>query len=136
VSSNPVIRPSEGRPLPQQVQTETGRTCPGEALARLHRLYKEGADNTLTFSTPFCEVAGEDDREASQRNATKLSLFDQEDNVFVVWSHDAHLETVIELFPSSANDWKVKAWKEKAHWRWLEPCAEALQARHARTAQN
>jgi hypothetical protein len=136
VSSNPVIRPSEGRPLPEQVRSEFHGTCPGEALARLHRSYLEGANNTLTFSTPFCEVAGEDDLQESQRNAVKLSIFDQADNVFVIWSHDIHLEKVIELFPSSANDWKAKGWKNKVHWRWLEPCIQALQTPSSRAAQN
>ncbi|KIW30850.1 uncharacterized protein PV07_02543 [Cladophialophora immunda] len=125
VSSNGVFRPSAGRPLPDQVPTEHG-SCPGELLATLHRHY--AADRGKTRITPFCDVAGEEDRAESQRNTDKLTAFDEEEDVFVVWAHDLHLRDVVDFFPARANDWKKKGWKQKAHWRWLGPCVKAVKA--------
>lgn len=124
VSSNGVFRPSAGHPLPDQVPTIEHGFCPSEMLARLHRHYP--SDRSKTRTTPFCDVAGEEDRDESQRNTDKLSVFDDEEDIFIVWAHDLHLRGVIEFFPASANEWKKKGWKEKAHWRWLDPCVKAL----------
>ncbi len=122
VSSNGVFRPSEGHPLPDQVPSEHG-FCPGELLAKLHRHYTVNPDKTR--NTPFCDVAGESDLAESQRNTIKLSVFDDEENIFIVWAHDLHLRDIVEFFPTRANDWKEKGWKQKVHWRWLDPCVGA-----------
>ena len=128
VSSNSVFRPSEGYPLPDQVRTsDEHKPCPGELLAKLHQSYKTGEGRGLTRTTPFCNVAGEeDDLEESQRNANKLSVFDGEEDIFIVWAHDAHLKDDLEFFPAEANVWKVKGWKQKGHWKWLDPCVKAV----------
>ena len=130
VSSNSVFRPSEGYPLPDQVPISDTDSCPGDRLAKLHRSasYANGGDpQDITRTTPFCLVAGEDhDLEESRRNAEKLALFDGEDDIFTVWAHDMHLTDVVELFPASANGWKEKDWKGRAHWRYLAPCVDAM----------
>ncbi|KAL9107018.1 MAG: hypothetical protein Q9227_008054 [Pyrenula ochraceoflavens] len=151
VSSNQVIRPSEAYPLPDQVHTSSSNPsssscCPGAKLAKLHHRYSpppadqrsnhhhQGGRPSLactTTTTPFCLVAGdEEDLAQSQRNADKLRIvFDGEPNILTIWSHDAHLKPVLEFFPVTANGWKAKGWKAKAHWRWLDPCVEALRRR-------
>jgi glyoxylase-like metal-dependent hydrolase (beta-lactamase superfamily II) len=128
VSSSGVFRPSEGNPLPDQVPTMIEHHfCPGELLAKLHRHHATDKGRGVTRRTPFCAVAGEEeDLAESQRNAEKLSVFDDEEDIFVVWAHDLHLQDVIEFFPAQANDWKAKGWKEKVHWRWLDPCVKAV----------
>ena len=128
VSSNAVFRPSEGYPLPDQVHVSTEHdSCPGALLANLHQSHTTDESTGLTRRTPFCNVAGEDDDLAeSQRNANKLSVFDGEENVLIVWAHDMHLKDVLEFIPAEANDWKVKEWEQKGHWRWLDPCVEAV----------
>ena len=130
VSSNSVFRPSEGIPFPDQVPTMTAHDfCPGELLEKFHQRYGQQQGKGLTQTTPFCDVAGQDhDLAESQRNTSKLSLFDDEDDIFVVWAHDLHLQDVIEFFPVRANDWKAKGWKQKVHWRWLDPCVKAARA--------
>lgn len=72
VSSSAVFRPSESLPLPDQVCMSHGQECcPGDLLAKLHRSYRQDGSNDSVRTTPFCEVAGEDDDLAeSQRNAT------------------------------------------------------------------
>lgn len=128
VSSNAVLRPSEGRPLPHQVYTSNEHEfCPGKLLAKLHRSHKVGEGEVLTRTTPFCDVAGEEDLEESQWNANKLSVFDGEEDILTVWAHDAHLKNELDFFPAEANAWKVKGWKQKGHWKWLDPCVKAVQ---------
>lgn len=127
VSSNGVHRPSEGHPLPDQVQTSSSHVCPGELLARLHRCH--ASDGNVVRNTPFCLVAGEEDREESQRSADKLRVFDAEADVLVIWAHDGHLKPVLDFFPTEANAWKAKGWKEKGHWRWLDPCIEHVEVK-------
>jgi hypothetical protein len=131
VSSNAVIRPSEGIRLPDQVPLMTpGEFCPGEIFAKLHQHYLAGQGKELVRKTPFCAVAdSEHDLDESRRNTKKLSLFDDEEDIFLVWAHDLHLKGVVDFFPAMANDWKVKSWKEKAHWRWLDPCSKAVRER-------
>ncbi|KAL9619592.1 MAG: hypothetical protein Q9160_005779 [Pyrenula sp. 1 TL-2023] len=129
VSSNGVIRPSSGLPLPSQIPASNPHTSyPASLLTKLHQCHTQSTEPSIVTltTTPFCAVAGEEDLPQSQQNANKLRDFDGEGNIFTVWAHDLHLKDVVEFFPAKANEWKAKGWKEKAHWRWLEPCVRAV----------
>jgi hypothetical protein len=51
---------------------------------------------------------------------------DAQENVFVLPAHDMSVVGIIDVFPKTANDWKVKGWREKAFWKFLEDFRTAI----------
>lgn len=56
---------------------------------------------------------------ATLETVEKLTEFDSNDNVLVIIAHDRSLLDVLEFYPSSANSWKEKGWREAGVWRFL-----------------
>ncbi|OQV04634.1 hypothetical protein CLAIMM_09488 [Cladophialophora immunda] len=126
-----LFRPSKYYPLPDNISPapyedchSAGSCCPGAIYAALHRATKESVDKQKAWTTPFCIVprdAADEDHQAAEQTVEKLTVFDGIHNVFTVTAHDHTLLPLIDFFPLPINQWKAKGWKEKAHWRFLEP---------------
>ncbi|KAI9713120.1 MAG: hypothetical protein M1820_001105 [Bogoriella megaspora] len=62
----------------------------------------------------------------AEASIEKMQRFDADDRVFVVIAHDTTLLDVLGFWPSLANEWQAKGWKEKGRWKFLEDFREAF----------
>jgi hypothetical protein len=109
-----IIRPSALVPLPDQISSSIP-----QALAAC-------AKDAPFLRMPDAANSVHHDHAAAQAVVDKLVALDGHPDVLVVLAHDGSLDPVtgqdggIEFFPSAANEWQVKGWKEGVHWRFLE----------------
>ncbi|KAF1818299.1 putative N-acyl homoserine lactonase AttM [Dissoconium aciculare CBS 342.82] len=71
----------------------------------------------------FSPAAGGFNMDAAQMRRTLdegIAPLDADPRVLVIPAHEHWLLDVVEFFPSTANDWREKKWKEKAKWRFLQ----------------
>lgn len=123
------LRPNPSLPLPESVQLESlskvfsGGVCPGAELESLQTSRGRKVDE------PFFDPAQGLSIEESIRTLQKTYVPDAQDNVLFIFAHDQKIHGVVDFFPKTANDWKVKGWKSKLTWRFLEDFAVALEER-------
>ena len=72
---------------------------------------------THPFCTPIDDAAynGAEARESVEH----MSEFDAHEDILVMIAHDNTMLEVVDFFPSLANDWKKRGWKEKGLWEFL-----------------
>ncbi|KAF5379621.1 hypothetical protein D9757_009227 [Collybiopsis confluens] len=90
--------------------------CPGELL--LTHLPKQ-----IDLSKPILDIPEHStyaDRTSARVSQEKLAEIEAHPDVFLVASHDGSLESILELFPKSVDDWKEQGLKQKAVWAFLE----------------
>lgn len=121
------LRPNEYTPLPKSIEVPNLNPfpCPGELFHSFHPCAAEGTANNSPFvivgeKSPAIDLA------AARAVVDKIKAFDADENILVIAAHDWSLFEVLELFPSSANDWKRKGWKEKGRWRFLVDFQKAI----------
>lgn len=91
--------------------------CPGEVLARQHRLYPERGAWTEPFVRPSANAAHDIDKALSSVDG--VEEFDGHASVFTCVAHDASLLGVVGCFPEqTANEWREKGWRERSLWSW------------------
>lgn len=123
------LRPSDGVPLPSSI-TVPGlqpSPCPGELLETFHPC--AGQSGTQASRTPFVKVGEKTpaiDLAAARDTLHKIESFDADPNVLVIAAHDWSLKDVVEFYPTKANDWKRKGWKEAGRWRFLADFQKAV----------
>lgn len=118
-------RPTEYVPLPATIPSEVpldsrfSNPCPCSVFTACHR------DPEDARTTPFYHVTQVPggwyvDPVVAQKSVDRLEEFDADENVFVCVAHDGGLVPVCDWFPNGTlNDWKVKGWKEKSKWGFL-----------------
>ncbi|KAI4085914.1 MAG: hypothetical protein LQ344_008009 [Seirophora lacunosa] len=119
-------RPSQYTPLPATIPPGVAldsdrfkHPCPCSLFTACHR------DPPNARTSPFYRVTQEPkgwymDPGVAQQSVDRLEEFDADDNVFVCLAHDGGLIPVCDWFPDGTlNDWKVKGWKEKSKWGFL-----------------
>ncbi|CEL02573.1 hypothetical protein ASPCAL03741 [Aspergillus calidoustus] len=139
------LRPHAASHLPQSVALRgSSRCCPGAAFHAIHPLsditkvpdryheplgYPDSTPDTAPFftisQTPTGESLASDVNDA-RATIKAVQRFDADENVFVVAAHDASIRGILDLFPRTANDWKVKGLKEAGRWLFLDDFEEAL----------
>jgi hypothetical protein len=125
------LRPSAILPYPREITphpwhdhgetTRRGQICPGALFDKLQ------LDHGRALEEPLFDPSSALSIPEAIRTIRNTQLFDGDENVFFVSAHDDTLMGVIDLFPRSANAWKVKGWREKTLWaflRDLEGCVE------------
>ncbi|KAJ4985088.1 metallo-beta-lactamase superfamily protein [Stagonosporopsis vannaccii] len=89
--------------------------CPGSLFKQIHP--------QKSLAEPFYRVKNKpqflQDLPATLQTVDKLTEFDANENVLVIIAHDRSLLDVLEFYPSSANSWKEKGWREAGMWRFL-----------------
>lgn len=116
------IRPSALLPYPKQITPHpwsystdetTVPACPGALFEKLQ------TDNGRSLDGPLFDPSITLSFPEAINTIRKTQLFDAEENVFFVPAHDNSIMGVVELFPTTSNEWKAKGWKEKTLWAFL-----------------
>lgn len=127
-------RPTEYLPLPKQISPspliahkhQHVSFCPGEIFAAIHPT----PENYATEPLYRVSQGVAHDREAAVQTIQDMTLFDADENVFVVIAHDASLlleEVGMTWFPEGdLSGWKNKGSKGKARWGFLKDFEPAL----------
>lgn len=115
------FRPSQYIPLPDNITPSPLQSpydtsqcaCAGSLYQAIHPKKSK--------TEPYMQASGffHEDPQSACLSATKLIDFDAQEDVFVIFAHDKGLVDVVDFYPKTANGWKNKGWKEKAHWRFL-----------------
>lgn len=118
------FRPTQYRPLPESITpsplqapfTPKVTYCPGEVFQALH----PSKSRTEPYFTPSAtEHAVHFDSAETKLSIEKMTEFDAYQNIFSVIAHDQSLYDVVDFYPESANEWKVKGWSREGRWRFL-----------------
>ena len=120
-------RPTQYLPLPSSISPNplslTSRTpCPGACFEAIQR-HKRADESFLEIT----ESIAHDLAEATEC-IRKVEEFDGHENIFTVIAHDMSLMDIIDFFPKSANDWKVKEWDIGGRWKFLQDFKDAVLA--------
>ena len=123
------IRPSPLLPLPSHIQLSPEdllraklSKCPGsESFKKLNEKYGRAPDEPL-----FQPVTG--DVPLAIQTIKEAQEADAADDVFFVFAHDPTIRGVVELYPSTVNDWKKQGYKKKTLWTFLADLAPAAAA--------
>lgn len=121
------LRPTKHTPIPDIVQfplTDQLRarmsTCPGgDAFRKLN--IKRGRKQ----DEPFFDTQLATDVAQALDTVKKTQTADVQDNIFFIFAHDIWIRGVVDVFPSSANDWKQKGWREETRWAFLSDLSTA-----------
>lgn len=129
------VRPTPYLPLPRTLDpsplpgTRPGGLCPGEVMARQHRLYPGEEAWTQPFVLPSGDAAH--DLAKALQSVVGVEEFDGHPRVFTCLAHDASLVGVVGCFPhETANGWWEKGWREKSMWRWLGDYYGGVEGEH------
>lgn len=130
-------RPTEYLPLPKQIspspllahKNKHVSFCPGEIFASIHATPERYATEPL-----YGVVEGvAHDTKAANQTIQDMTVFDANDDVFVIIAHDAsllHDEVGMTWFPNGdLSDWRKRGWKEKERWGFLKDFETALAAK-------
>ena len=129
------FRPTEFLPLPKHIKPSPLKAhahmgfCPGEIFASLHP--------SPCATEPLYHVNEGVAHDAQQADATikDMTVFDADENVFVVIAHDPSLfeeDVGMSWFPEGdLREWKKRGWKEKVRWRFLKDFEEAVTEKNA-----
>lgn len=127
-----MLRPSDYTPLPEFVPKSriagvaypTG--CPCSMFTDIHPLKAtKDAATTTPFYTPSDDtISAYVSVEQATESLKRLSDFDASPDVLTCIAHDPGLldlvTTMNEDVTAHINDWQVKGFKERSHWRFLE----------------
>jgi len=112
------IRPSRFLRIPVQpsgspfgVQTSQAGGSFEEML-----LSKTGSTKIPFFVPAASQCVSEED---SANTRWKAQEVDAQENVWLIYARDPSLSGVVDFFPSSANAWKEKNWRDKTMWSFL-----------------
>lgn len=95
------------------------RPSPCHLLPETYSVLQAGPQ--LSRSSPFYHCASAHDMQDAEQCLQKLMDLESDERVWVVTAHDGSLmEEGVDFFPKEANDWKVKGWREKTFWKFLE----------------
>ncbi|BCS28065.1 MBL fold metallo-hydrolase [Aspergillus puulaauensis] len=131
-----VFRPSPQLPLPDPIPSgvlDSGttyfpRVCPCSLFAEAHPLRDSIPENSEPGAHPFYHVSTDEsaayiDPAESQRSVEKLVHFDTSPDVLVCLAHDEtmlrQLPTLNEAPDDDLNGWRLRGYKERVHWGWL-----------------
>jgi hypothetical protein len=109
-----LLRPSPFIPLPESLIT----TIPSSLSSCAH--------NQPFLSMPLEKNTIHHDQAQARKVLDVLIALDARPDVFVVLSHDGSMDPIgendggIEFFPTTANEWMKKGWKERVYWKFLE----------------
>ncbi|CAE6438746.1 unnamed protein product [Rhizoctonia solani] len=121
------LRPTEYLPLPKSITPNPfpgkvkGIACPGSVLLNLHPKH--------TATEPFYLVSSGGvsvEPAVAQKSLDKLTGFDCYEDIFTIIAHDATLLDVVDFFPKSLNDWKVRGYREKSLWKFAGDFRDAI----------
>lgn len=113
------LRPNLYRQHPGMLPARMlGRTLPPEDY-NCNRL----ADHTSSIHG--LAPGMQEDLEQAQETLERLSIFDGRDDVMVILAHDSSLLEILEFFPHTLNDWKVKGWADQSRWLFLKELGAA-----------
>ena len=118
------FRPTTYVPLPREISPHPLRnslrmappTCPGDVFVALHP--KESRTEPFFDPTP-AEGGWHHSAAEATRSIEKMTEFDAYENIFPVIAHDNSLIGVVDFYPSVANGWLAKGWKEQSFWGFL-----------------
>lgn len=127
-------RPTDYLPMPKQISPsplpahkhQHVSFCPGEIFASIHATPEKYA------TEPLYRVAEgvAHDAKAADQTIQNMTVFDANEDVFVIIAHDASLlleEVGMSWFPEGdLSDWTKKGWKEKERWGFLKDFETAL----------
>ncbi|KAK6082533.1 metallo-beta-lactamase superfamily protein [Seiridium cupressi] len=124
------MRPTPHNPIPDTVNFPIPdalrarmSTCPGgDAFRKLNIKRGRKADE------PFFDTQLAEDVAVATDTVKKAQTADVQDNVFFIFAHDDSIRGVVDLFPSSANEWKARGWREQTHWAFLKDLSMAVAA--------
>lgn len=132
------LRPSEHRPLPQQIlphplapvgidapahrKQASIPFCPGDAIEHL----QVSRNRVPADKTPFYDPALFIDFDEACETIKKMQEADWRDDIFIMFAHDECSLGVVDMFPKPANHWKEKGWAEKTRWRFLKDLGGAV----------
>lgn len=117
------IRPSKHLRIPKEVTIATPQAalpCPGAIYEKLQIQRQRAPDE------PFFEPTMGLDIPETIETIKKTQDADKEDNVWFIYAHDPKLHGVVDLFPQSANDWKVRNWRDETLWAFLQDFEAAV----------
>ncbi|KAM7209966.1 beta-lactamase-like protein [Rhypophila decipiens] len=119
------FRPTELLPLPDAVDVPgiVPCPCPAEHLLRIH------PRESKTLPYLGLDPCFPEDLEAAEKTIENIQAFDADERVFVVWAHDVTLHNILEYYPATADDWKVKGWKETSRRTFLSDLQEIARKR-------
>lgn len=83
------------------------------------------AYNQAFLAFPPANISIHHDPALAQKTFEALQVFDAHPDVFFMIAHDTSIEPVIGALPAVLDGWRVKGWKEKAAWAYLQegnPC--------------
>ncbi|CAE6447456.1 unnamed protein product [Rhizoctonia solani] len=122
------MRPTGYLPLPNSISPNPfpekvrGIICPGSILLELHP--KHSAIKPFYYVSSGGATSNPPE---AQRSLNKLADFDCYDNILTIIAHDAKLLDVLDFFPKTLNDWKVREYREKGLWRFVADFREAVE---------
>ncbi|EXJ90870.1 hypothetical protein A1O1_03975 [Capronia coronata CBS 617.96] len=119
------IRPSPHLPIPAEVRLsvfDPFRSHDGALFRELN--VKRGRKPDEPFFDPVLTV----DFPRAVQTIKEAQESDAQSDVFFVFAHDMSMCDVVDFFPKSANDWKLKDWKQKALWGFLADLAPAAKS--------
>ncbi|KAH7333948.1 hypothetical protein B0J17DRAFT_696371 [Rhizoctonia solani] len=122
------MRPTEYLPLPNLISPNPfpgrvrGIACPGSILLELHPKHS-------AIEPFYCVSSGgaTSNPPEAQKSLNKLTDFDCYDNILTIIAHDEELLDVVDFFPKTLNDWKVKGYREKEMWKFVADFGEAVE---------
>jgi glyoxylase-like metal-dependent hydrolase (beta-lactamase superfamily II) len=104
-------------PIPDMLRSRMA-SCPGGALFQQLNV-KRGRKP----DQPFFEPVIASDHEQALETIKKTQEADAQDDVLFIFAHDSDILGIVDLFPLPANGWKIKGWREKLFWKFLEDLA-------------
>jgi hypothetical protein len=99
--------------------------CPGALYTQIHRIKSKQEPFYITPSPDeLGGVAGPYSYDDSEATLHKLMALDAREDVLVLMAHDTSLAALegsegVTFYPSFANEWREKGWKELMHWYFL-----------------
>ena len=61
-----------------------------------------------------------DDYDTAKVTMAKLAKLDAHPDVLTLLAHDSTAEGIIDVFPASLDQWKVKGWKDRMLWAFMQ----------------
>jgi hypothetical protein len=110
------LRPSPARPLPASAPSCIVRFLETHSNDGEQPFFQIQRD---AHFAAYCHNADE-----AEQTIVRLQRFDTLDNVMIIFAHDASLKNVIDEFPATLNDWRVKGWGIDCRWRFLQDFEE------------
>lgn len=121
------IRPSAHLPIPDKVHfSQLGSVNPHLAACQDGALFRDlNVRRDRKPNEPFFDPVLAVDLHRTIQTIKEAQEAEAHNNVLFVFAHDMGISGVVDFFPSPANDWKHKGWKEMSQWNFLIDLTEA-----------